>query len=91
MVLVILDNVKPYQDVSVSGLNGRSDFSQWRYTRFNVYAKLKFGRNKIIGKVECNNPLNMFKYDTITITRTKAFDSKQNKIGLNDLEELTPT
>jgi hypothetical protein len=77
-VFVIVNDVKPYQKASAIGLNGGDDFSQWKYALFPDYAKLKIGTNKITAKIECKNPMDMLRYDTINIMGTKAYDLEQN-------------
>jgi hypothetical protein len=77
-VFIIVNDVKPYQKASAIGLNGGDDFSQWKYALFPDYAKLKIGTNKITAKIECKNPMDMLRYDTINIMGTKAYDLEQN-------------
>jgi hypothetical protein len=76
-VFVIVNDVKPYQKASAIGLNGGDDFSQWKYALFPDYAKLKIGTNKITAKIDCKNPMDMLRYDTINIMGTKAYDLEQ--------------
>ena len=77
-VFVIVNDVKPYQKASAIGLNGGDDFSQWKYALFPDYAKLKIGTNKITAKINCKNPMDMLRYDTINIMGTKAYDLEQD-------------
>ena len=77
-VFVIVNDVKPYQKASAIGLNGGDDFSQWKYALFPDYAKLKIGTNKITAKIDCKNPMDMLRYDTINIMGTKAYDLEQD-------------
>lgn len=76
-VFVIVNDVKPYQKASAIG-NGGDDFSQWKYALFPDYAKLKIGTNKITAKIDCKNPMDMLRYDTINIMGTKAYDLEQD-------------
>jgi plastocyanin len=73
-VFVIVNDIKPYQKASAIGLNGGDDFSQWKYALFPDYVKLKIGTNKITAKIDCKNPMDMLRYDTINIMGTKAYD-----------------
>ena len=77
-VFVIVNDVKPYQKASAIGLNGGDDFSQWKYALFPDYAKLKIGTNKITAKIDCKNPMDMLRYDTINIMGMKAYDLEQD-------------
>jgi hypothetical protein len=77
-VFIIVNDVKPYQKASATGLNGGDDFSQWKYALFPDYAKLKIGTNKITAKIDCKNPMDMLRYDTINILGTKASDLEQD-------------
>ena len=77
-VFVIVNDVKPYQKALAIGLNGGDDFSQWKYALFPDYAKVKFGTNKITAKIDCKDPMDMLRYDTINIMGTKAYDLEQD-------------
>ena len=77
-VFVIVNDVKPYQKALAIGLNGGDDFSQWKYALFPDYAKLKFGTNKITAKIDCKDPMDMLRYDTINIMGTKAYHLEQD-------------
>ena len=77
-VFVIVKDVQPYQKALAIGLNGGDDFSQWKYALFPDYAKLKFGTNKITAKIDCKDPMDMLRYDTINIMGTKAYDLEQD-------------
>jgi hypothetical protein len=74
----LFNDVKPYQKASAIGLNGGDDFSQWKYALFPDYAKLKIGTNKITAKIDCKNPMDMLRYDSINIMGAKAYDLEQD-------------
>nr|MBA3977268.1 hypothetical protein [Nitrosopumilus sp.] len=56
-VLVIVNNVKPYQNAQPMNKNGNEDFSQWQFTLTKNYTNIIEGSNKITSKFSClNNP-----------------------------------
>ncbi|CAN5421382.1 hypothetical protein BH18THE2_BH18THE2_06590 [soil metagenome] len=58
-VSVILNDVKPYQNVIPTGPNGENDYSTWSYSLTPEYnATIKEGTNKINSKLSCGNPSN---------------------------------
>ena len=46
-VLVLLDDIKPYQKAAATGHGETNDYSTWKYTITPKYATLKQGKNKI--------------------------------------------
>lgn len=70
-VLVIVNDLKPYQSAVANGPNGDDDFSQWFFT-LSPETKLKMGTNKITAKIDCKKPLDALMYDTVRITGTNA-------------------
>ncbi len=58
-VLVIVNNVKPYQNAQPMNKNGNEDYSQWQFTLTKNYTNINEGSNKITSKFSClNNPQN---------------------------------
>ena len=55
-VTIILNNVKPYQNVQPTGLQGSNDYSSWKYTLSSNYTSINEGSNKITSKIYCVNP-----------------------------------
>jgi hypothetical protein len=78
-VLVIVNDVKPYQKASAIGSSGGDDFCQWKYSFSPDYSKLKVGTNKITAKIDCKNSLNALRYNTINIIGTRTYDSEQDE------------
>ena len=54
-VTIILNNVKPYQNVQPTGLGGSNDYSSWKYTLSSNYTSINEGNNKITSKIYCAN------------------------------------
>jgi hypothetical protein len=77
-VLVILNDLKPYQTAVANGPNGDDDFSQWFYA-LSPDTKLKIGTNKITAKIDCKKPLDALRYDAVSITGTTAYNSDVDK------------
>ena len=54
-VTLIVNNIKPYQNVQPTGLQGPNDFSSWKYTLSSNYTNVNEGNNKITSKIYCAN------------------------------------
>lgn len=68
-VLVLLDDIKPYQKAAATGQGGTNDYSTWKYTITPNYAALNQGENKITSKVCCmGNFTNFTKFYSVNIT-----------------------
>jgi hypothetical protein len=52
-VTIIVNNVKPYQNVQPTGIQGNSDYSTWQYTLASNYTSINEGNNKITSKIYC--------------------------------------
>src|SRR4029079_16036052 len=52
-VSVIVNNVKPYQNVRPTGSQGENDYSNWQYTLSSNYTNINEGSNKITSKILC--------------------------------------
>jgi hypothetical protein len=56
-VSVILNNVKPYQNVLPTGPGGNDDYSLWSFLLTTDYnSTVKEGPNKLTAKLSCSNP-----------------------------------
>jgi hypothetical protein len=56
-VSIILNNVKPYQEVVPTGPGGEGDYSAWSFSLTSSYnATIKEGSNKLTAKQTCTNP-----------------------------------
>jgi len=54
-VTIIVNNVKPYQNVQPTGIQGNNDYSTWQYTLSSNYTNINEGNNKITSKIFCTN------------------------------------
>ena len=92
MVSVIVNNIKPYQQVSANGQNGTSDYSKWNYTLTDNYTTLNEGINKLTSKITCtNNNINSTKWYSVNVTGN--FSGTSTPIGkeANDTNDrVTP-
>ena len=52
-VTIIVNNVKPYQNVQPTGIQGNNDYSTWQYTLASNYTSINEGNNKITSKIYC--------------------------------------
>ena len=56
-VSVILNDIKPYQNVLPTGPEGKGDYSLWSFLLTHDYnATIKEGPNKVTAKLSCANP-----------------------------------
>jgi hypothetical protein len=71
-VSVIVNNVKPYQEVVASSKNGMNDYSNWSFTLNSNYTSLSEGANKLTSKISCltnsGNTLNSTKWFSVNVT-----------------------
>lgn len=77
-VSIIINNVKPYQEVNATGDAGRSDYSTWNYTLSSNYTQLNEGANKLTSRIICpDNMTNSSKWYSVNVTgyRTGISDS----------------
>jgi hypothetical protein len=70
-VLVLLNDVKPYQKTVALGHGGKDDYSVWHYNITPEYASLKLGQNRITAKISCiASPSNVTKFNSVNVTGT---------------------
>ena len=70
-VSVIINNVKPYQNVKPTGSQGDSDYSNWQYTVSSNYTNINEGSNKITSKILClEGPQTLQAYYSVNVTAT---------------------
>jgi hypothetical protein len=70
-VSVIINNVKPYQNVKPTGVQGDNDYSNWQYTVSSNYTNINEGSNKITSKILClDGPQTLQAYYSVNITAT---------------------
>lgn len=68
-VSVIINNVKPYQNVQPTGAQGANDYSNWQYTVSSNYTNINEGNNKITSKILClGGPQTLQAYYSVNIT-----------------------
>ena len=70
-VSIIINNVKPYQNVKPTGIQGDNDYSNWQYTVSSNYTNINEGSNKITSKILClDGPQKLQAYYSVNITAT---------------------
>lgn len=68
-VSVIINNVKPYQNVQPTGAQGANDYSNWQYTVSSNYTNINEGNNKITSKILClGGPQTLQAFYSVNIT-----------------------
>ena len=88
-VSVIVNDLKPYQKASTSGLNGADDYSRWKFILSPDYTELKNGTNKITAKLECKDDLDALMFNTIKITGIHVHGSEQDKFSTTTIEHTS--
>jgi len=70
-VSIIVNNVKPYQNVKPTGVQGDNDYSNWQYTVASNYTNINEGNNKITSKILClDGPQTLQAFYSVNITAT---------------------
>ena len=70
-VSIIINNVKPYQTVKLTGIQGDNDYSNWQYTVSSNYTTINEGNNKITSKILClDGPQKLQAYYSVNVTAT---------------------
>jgi hypothetical protein len=67
-VNIIVNGVKPYQQVQPAGLGGATDYSLWNYTLTPKYTTIKEGINQLKARFSCNDNPNLVSYYTANVT-----------------------
>ena len=68
-VSIIINNVKPYQNVKPTGVQGDNDYSNWQYTVASNYTNINEGNNKITSKILClDGPQTLQTYYSVNVT-----------------------
>ena len=68
VVSVIVNGIKPYQNVTAIGPTGQKDYSRWTFLLIPKYTTIKEGMNKIASKISCDNKPNLVAYYTLNVT-----------------------
>jgi hypothetical protein len=70
-VSIIINDVRPYQNVEPTGVQGDNDYSNWQYTVSSNYTNINEGNNKITSKILClDGPQASQAYYSVNITAT---------------------
>jgi hypothetical protein len=56
-VSVIINDIKPYQKTSPTGVKMKNDYSTWKYTINSNYTTLREGDNRITARLLCSDDL----------------------------------
>ena len=71
-VSVILNGIKPYQNVIPSGQGETGDFSKWKYSFTPQYGIINKGMNKITSKISCldESGTDLTKFNSVSVIGT---------------------
>jgi hypothetical protein len=75
IVSVIINGIRPYQQVTSTGMNGPMDYSKWTFIATPEYTMIKEGMNKITAKYSCIPGINFTKFyrmDSFDLVQTVA-------------------
>jgi hypothetical protein len=76
IVSVIINGIKPYQQVTSTGMNGPMDYSKdyfkWTFIATPKYTTIKEGMNKITAKYSCLPEVNFTKFYSVNVTGVAA-------------------
>jgi hypothetical protein len=71
-VSVIINGIRPYQQVMSTGMNGSMDYSKWTFIATSEYTTIKEGMNKITAKYSCLPEVNFTKFYSVNVTGVVA-------------------
>jgi hypothetical protein len=72
IVSVIVNGIRPYQQVTSTGINGTIDYSKWTFIATPEYTTIKEGMNKITAKYSCLPEVNFTKFYSVNVTGVAA-------------------
>ena len=62
-VSIVLNNVRPYQNVIATGHNGSNDYSTWKFPLSSKYTIVKPGLNRVTARLTCSaKPTNITRF-----------------------------
>jgi hypothetical protein len=71
-VSVIINGIRPYQQVTSTGMNEPMDYSKWTFIATPEYTTVKEGMNKITAKYSCLPEVNFTKFYSVNVTGVAA-------------------
>jgi hypothetical protein len=71
IVSVIINGIRPYQQVTSTGMNGPMDYSKWTFIA-TPESMIKEGMNKITAKYSCIPGVNFTKFYSVNVTGVAA-------------------
>ena len=71
-VLVDLNDVKPFQNATATGLGGKSDYSNWTFSYTEKYRLITEGKNELTAKLTCNGNDSVNNNGTSNIANEKS-------------------
>jgi hypothetical protein len=71
-VNVIVNHVRPYQNVSATGARGANDYSNWTFSLTPKYTVIKAGVNEITAKFFCNPNSDVASFYSMNVTGVQA-------------------
>jgi hypothetical protein len=87
-VSIIVNNVKPYQQVRANGSGGMNDFSSWNFLLNSSYTTIKEGpNNKITSKIICHPKLT--KWYSVNVTGVLSNASILNITSPSAFEQIS--
>ena len=95
-VFVDWNDLKPMQNVTPTGPNGKGDYSNWTYTYNKKYHEIIEGQNELTSKITCVNGVanSSSKYYSINVTGVKASQDNNrgnDSKGIEDQNYVLPT
>ncbi len=83
-VSIIVNNVKPYQNVKPTGVQGDNDYSTWQYTLASNYTNINEGNNKITSKIIClDGPQTLQAYYSVNVTATNFTQAQLSSYNMS--------
>jgi hypothetical protein len=73
-VTALLNEERPYQNVTATGPEGKDDYSKWTFTFDPYYTLIEPGQNEIVSRISCTQAdgTNSTSFNKINVTAAQA-------------------
>jgi hypothetical protein len=88
-VFVLINDQRPYQNATATGLGGEDDYSKWTFTFDPYYSLVRDGANQIVSKINCryNDDTNSAAYNKIYVTGVGAGTSPPLTMPISPIQD----
>jgi hypothetical protein len=84
-VYIDVNDIKPLQNTTARGSDGKNDYSNWSFTYTKKYHPIVEGTNELTAKLSCiNNPGNISKWYSVNVTGVATESDDKDTASLNN-------